>query len=375
MVIACLAHSVPIPQRPQWALPPSVPYTNNVGPQEVSEMSTTRYNPGAISHTPDFLASMKTPWGNSVGKRRAHARGPPTPNLNESDMQELYRPPNARVNNKTHWRHGPPGYVRRRPPRLPFNNKQPSKPPRFLLNQNDYELEAKHIADSPILGQGGYGAVYEVEVTLGTMRLFGLLRHRVPSKHLLRDGMVVAVKVQKMDSVLDEDRAVNEVKFQADMAKTGFAPRIYASGLWTHDGISLHFTAMELVRGKTLASYLEARGHVRPLMFERIERAVITMWMRGYAHTDLNPNNIIIRPDQSICIIDYGMATRLPANLVPRNRAHALSGAYQNRLLRHLNGMHVGYPRYAPEPHILRWLYAHMNAHNRMSNVQMARNH
>jgi len=110
-------------------------------------------------------------------------------------------------------------------------------------------------------------------------------------------------------------------------------------------------------------------------MFERIERAVITMWMRGYAHTDLNPNNIIIRPDGSICIIDYGMATRLPSSLVPRNRAHALSTSYQNRLLKHLNGMHVGYPHYAPEPHILRWLYAHMNAHNRKNNVQMARNH
>ena len=212
-------------------------------------------------------------------------------------MQELYPPPTARVNNMTHWRQGPPGSVRRRPPRLPFNSRQPSKPPRFQLNHDDYELEAKHIAESPILGEGGYGAVYEVEVTLGTMRLFGLLRHRIPSKHLLRDGMVVAIKVQVMDSALDEDRAINEIKFQADMAKTGYAPRIYGSGLWTHGGISLHFTAMELVRGTTLASYLQTRGHVRPLMFERIERAVITMWMRGYAHTDLNPNNIIIRPD------------------------------------------------------------------------------
>ena len=52
-------------------------------------------------------------------------------------------------------------------------------------------------------------------------------------------------------------------------------------------------------------------------MFARIERAVYTLWMLGIIHADLQPSNILYdRLDDRVTIIDFGMAVKIPDNLV-----------------------------------------------------------
>ena len=307
---------------------------------------------------------------------------------NVGEVDPLYPKPNSLAYRGSFWRRGmnrsdvPIIHSSRR---MPFNatnvknlDTRKSKIARFV--GEDFLPTLKDITSGPRLGKGGFGTVYRVTVKASLVRMFKTLSNKVPDAPKLREGQVVALKVQKIpggDSRRQHSgvsRAMNEVKFQVDMATTGYAPHVFGSGVWKRDSETVHLTAMELIEGQTLVDYFDTHATISPQIFTKIECAAVTMLMRGYAHTDLNLQNIILLPNGKIKIIDYGLATRLPNRLIPRSRNEALSQDYHTRLLQHLNIMHAGTKHFAPEPHILRWLYAHVDSKQRKSNVLKARN-
>ncbi|MFF7726669.1 class III lanthionine synthetase LanKC [Streptomyces sp. NPDC008001] len=112
------------------------------------------------------------------------------------------------------------------------------------------------------------------------------------------------------------------------LAGLGCVPRVYArTRHWEH-----HFLVEELVEGETLQ---EAVGRRHPLfrhgsgedevaaytqwacdVLGRIEKAVAELHGRGIVFGDLQPGNVIVRPDGSVCLVDFETAfeTASPAD-------------------------------------------------------------
>lgn len=75
---------------------------------------------------------------------------------------------------------------------------------------------------------------------------------------------------------------------------------------------NVHYTLMEFVEGTPLSKI----EHVTPQLAQRVEAAVTSLWKIGIAHADLHRGNVLVKPDGSIVIIDFGMAELLTQNMV-----------------------------------------------------------
>jgi serine/threonine protein kinase/Tol biopolymer transport system component len=107
-------------------------------------------------------------------------------------------------------------------------------------------------------------------------------------------------------------RFEREAKLLASLNHPGIA---VIHGL--HAGEGLHFLAMELIPGEDLSRRL-ARGPV-PLnealtMALQIAEALEAAHERGVIHRDLKPANILVTPEGSVKILDFGLAKALSAD-------------------------------------------------------------
>src|SRR4029079_3072600 len=76
------------------------------------------------------------------------------------------------------------------------------------------------------------------------------------------------------------------------------------------DGI--HFITMELVKGKTLAEMLPAKGFELGTFFEiaiAVVDAVAAAHQHGLAQRDLKPANVMVSEDGRVKVLDFGLAT------------------------------------------------------------------
>lgn len=216
------------------------------------------------------------------------------------------------------------------------------------------------------LGKGGYGEVRKATVTPDLIQDFTAFSDSWPSVPKLKVGQVVAIKRQMIGSASMLEKAVAETRFQASLQTTGLAPKVYASGYWaSSNSQGQYFTAMEYLDGVTLRAHLKRAKTLDAALFAKIEDAVVRLWMAGIAHADLNPCNILIIGGKDVKIIDFGFATMLPRELVPKTKTEAYSEAYQEKMMDFLDGMHQDHARYVPDPHGLRWSHAHVPLNNR----------
>jgi len=209
------------------------------------------------------------------------------------------------------------------------------------------------------IGDGGFGEVWEAVVTPRMLDLVRRLRYQVPRRVVLPLGARVALKFQFAGTRDNLERAIRESQIHVRLYNrtAGVVPRLYASG---YDDAGMFVSVMDLVSGEPLHKYLlkHPKG-LQASVFVRIERAVIAMWRAGIAHVDLNPKNIMIRPNGRVTIIDFGLSLSLPPDLVPASDKQALDQAYQQRLLDWMTREKArnGTERAAVDPHVLRWLY------------------
>ncbi|MBE6924435.1 MAG: serine/threonine protein kinase [Ruminococcaceae bacterium] len=73
------------------------------------------------------------------------------------------------------------------------------------------------------------------------------------------------------------------------------------------------YMVMDFVEGQTLKQMVDKfGGRIRPeMLMSLIGPAVSTLWhvhKKGLIHRDLSPDNIMIRSDNSVCLIDFGNA-------------------------------------------------------------------
>ena len=121
----------------------------------------------------------------------------------------------------------------------------------------------------------------------------------------------VAIKILRADLSTD---AVSILRFEREaQAATALAHpnivEIYDVG----DYKGHHYIVMEYVPGRTLKQVIRARG---PLLKEeavdimkQLTSAVYEAHSRGIIHRDIKPQNVIVKADGSVKILDFGIAT------------------------------------------------------------------
>jgi serine/threonine-protein kinase len=141
-----------------------------------------------------------------------------------------------------------------------------------------------------LLGAGGMGEVYRARDT-----------------RLNRD---VALKILPLTFALESDR-LERFRREAQALAALNHPNIGAIyGLEESAGV--HALVLELVEGQTLAERLDAG----PMPIEnaisigrQIAEGLEAAHERGIVHNDLKPQNITLRPDGTVKVLDFGLAT------------------------------------------------------------------
>jgi tRNA A-37 threonylcarbamoyl transferase component Bud32 len=142
----------------------------------------------------------------------------------------------------------------------------------------------------------------------------------------------VALKIQfsgvLVDGVFDakvynHDRAMwrREVRTMMDLPN-GLAPRVYKAMTTGY----IHFLAMELVEGTPIDTVIKFpslygfRSSPKTMVFleKQVQTALWALWKRGHVHLDLHGNNILVRPNGTIVIIDFGDAASIPRSMRPK---------------------------------------------------------
>ncbi len=145
------------------------------------------------------------------------------------------------------------------------------------------------------LGRGGMGIVYQaLELALG--------RH-------------VALKFLPADYMHDHERLE---RFQREARTTSALnhPHICTiHGLGEQNGRP--YIVMELVEGRTLQAVIAERPSVDEVLriIAQVARALAAAHAAGVVHRDIKPDNIMLRSDGYVKVLDFGLARRLPTLL------------------------------------------------------------
>lgn len=178
-----------------------------------------------------------------------------------------------------------------------------------------------------LIDEGGMGVVYRA--------------------HDTRLGREVALKVLP-ESMTDDPERLTRFEREARLLASLNHPNIAAVyGLEESEGANA--LIMELVEGRTLADHLsEGPLPVREALpiARQILEALEASHERGIVHRDLKPGNVMIRPDGTIKVLDFGLAKlTMPRAGHPGDPEEAASGRPATR-----TGAVLGTPPYmSPE--------------------------
>jgi serine/threonine-protein kinase len=72
------------------------------------------------------------------------------------------------------------------------------------------------------------------------------------------------------------------------------------------------YLVMEYIEGETIEQYVRQRGAIDEdesiRLISEILSALGYAHQKGFVHRDIKPSNIMIRPNGSICLLDFGIA-------------------------------------------------------------------
>jgi len=150
-----------------------------------------------------------------------------------------------------------------------------------------------------LLGEGGMGAVYEGEQTLGTTKRKVAVKTLHP--HLSRDEKIKARFEREVGTIaeLEHPNTIQVYDFGANP-----------------EGIL--YIVMEFLQGKSLADQLEKNGPMDPERVKRIMEQICGSLAeahgRGIVHRDLKPDNVVLveraGKKDFVKVLDFGIAKR-----------------------------------------------------------------
>ncbi len=162
-----------------------------------------------------------------------------------------------------------------------------------------------------LLGAGGMGEVY-------------LARD-------LKLGRMVALKVLPFHFVVDADR-LSRFQREARALSSLNHPNlvtIYEVG----EANGLHFIAMELVEGNTLSS-LRDKVSLKELLaiVAQVAEALGAAHQSGIIHRDVKPDNVMVRPDGYVKVLDFGLVKLAEVEPTPGTAAQTKLGVAMGTL-------------------------------------------
>ncbi len=173
------------------------------------------------------------------------------------------------------------------------------------------------------LGQGGLGRVYRAFDTR--------LERYVALKVLLPGGG-------------GPDAAARLIREARAAAALDHPNAVHVYGVGSHEGAP--YIAMELVRGQTLREKIATPTPLRTRLgwIVDVARALAAAHALGIVHRDVKPDNVMIREDGRVKVLDFGIARRLAVALDPSAPTEAATPTLTAK------GAIVGTPAYmAPE--------------------------
>jgi eukaryotic-like serine/threonine-protein kinase len=155
-----------------------------------------------------------------------------------------------------------------------------------------------------LLGRGGMGEVYEAT------RADGNFEQRV------------AIKLLQREAAAQMERFQAERQILARLEHPGIA-RLYDGGV-TEDGRP--FMTMEFVEGRSITDYCQithATFEQRLALFIQVCDAVAYAHRNLVVHRDLKPSNILVTPNGTVKLLDFGIAKLLDAQRARITQASA----------------------------------------------------
>lgn len=120
----------------------------------------------------------------------------------------------------------------------------------------------------------------------------------------------VAIKFLKSD-LLNDPVAIMRFKQEADASTALSHPNIvdiYDIGEYHHN----HYIVMEYIKGITLKQLIAKRGHLYKeeavVIMKQLVSATIEAHKRGIIHRDIKPQNVLIKHDGTVKMVDFGIA-------------------------------------------------------------------
>lgn len=169
---------------------------------------------------------------------------------------------------------------------------RPLAPLRAGQMVSHYRIESK-------IGEGGMGAVYKAtDVNLGRMAALKVMAHSGAGP----ESQARFAREAKAASALNHPHIVTVYEFGSDQ--------------------SIDFIAMELVEGNTLSKVLEqaretGKATPLPVLFEYMRQVAMALskaHAAGVVHRDLKPGNVMVTPEGTVKVLDFGLAKQNPVS-------------------------------------------------------------
>lgn len=192
-------------------------------------------------------------------------------------------------------------------------------------------MEHCGISISQPLGQPGTsGSVYTIDSNNNKekIQLFkkipGLLRVRDETENI-RCPNIMAVKLQGLASKEKywEARMLREETIMKRLSASNMAryiPRFYFGCTILvpvgNTKIGIRLTFMDVLGGETLRNKLQRNVKINPKVFSNIQQMILLLWKQGMSHNDISINNIMVNTDDSVRLLDFGLATIVSNNVM-----------------------------------------------------------
>ena len=195
--------------------------------------------------------------------------------------------------------------------------------PRSNAARNVEAVLALFGSDIRRMGGGAYASVYRIAPTPHAFQALEKLRATVsntitgPAAPSPSRSIILKVGIpdngEAWSAFLKRSVRENAAHVVVQRAAPQTVPALYIAGSMGR----AYVAAMEDIPGETLASYIATHGGITRNIYDQLRRAVIASLSAGIVHGDLHDANVMVLPDGTIRILDFGFAVQLS----PQQRA------------------------------------------------------